>query len=379
MQRILLLLEWVRTRGKTEYLLGLLPSINPDGFAAAETGIRTATGAPAFVSAKAGEERIVREGLASVDPVAWRRGMIRAESTVCRLEYPAGTGWGTGFLVAPDLVVTCYHVLRDALGEGVLAAAVGEGRPAAGLLGDVLARFDYKVAADGVSVGGNPCRLSAAAPWCVAFSLDGNANLDYLVLRLDRPAGEDLLEDGQRRGFLTPSPEYVLKVGEPLQIHQHPKAELLRYAVGGDNLREVAFNLIRWAEAGGRLEELLRGALAQNPSNPRLKAFATSVLLTSEPAPRSGERLQTKVRAYDLGAVATLLQQALTPNELEALIFDHDADLWGNLMSVQPTKKRCGGACRRLKPIRDALPVLRGASIGDPHCQNLLVRDGRLA
>jgi predicted MPP superfamily phosphohydrolase len=64
-------------------------------------------------------------------------------------------------------------------------------------------------------------------------------------------------------------------------------ARMLRYemdvnlaeiAVGG--LRVVAFELLQWARAAGRDDELIRGALNQNPGNERLRAFALAVGVT---------------------------------------------------------------------------------------------------
>src|SRR4051812_23772675 len=42
----------------------------------------------------------------------------------------------------------------------------------------------------------------------------------------------------------------------------------------GSNLVDGAHELIKWAEARGRLSELIKAALTQNPSNPDLQAVA---------------------------------------------------------------------------------------------------------
>src|SRR5690242_13051108 len=41
-----------------------------------------------------------------------------------------------------------------------------------------------------------------------------------------------------------------------------------------ENLRAAAFELIRWAEAQGRLDELVAAARVENPGNPELRAYA---------------------------------------------------------------------------------------------------------
>jgi hypothetical protein len=48
--------------------------------------------------------------------------------------------------------------------------------------------------------------------------------------------------------------------------------EHLEVVVGQGALQDVVFRLVRWAEAQGRLEELMRGAREQNPGNKLLGA-----------------------------------------------------------------------------------------------------------
>ena len=45
---------------------------------------------------------------------------------------------------------------------------------------------------------------------------------------------------------------------------------------GGGNLSDIVFNLIVWAQARGKVSDLLMGAVKQNPGNPKLRDFATS-------------------------------------------------------------------------------------------------------
>ena len=49
--------------------------------------------------------------------------------------------------------------------------------------------------------------------------------------------------------------------------------ENLNAIAGGGNLKGVVFNLIRWAEASGKLNQLIEGASQGNPYNPRLQAI----------------------------------------------------------------------------------------------------------
>jgi hypothetical protein len=45
----------------------------------------------------------------------------------------------------------------------------------------------------------------------------------------------------------------------------------LQSITSGRSLQEVAFELIRWADATGRMSALVEGALKQNPTSPALK------------------------------------------------------------------------------------------------------------
>lgn len=56
----------------------------------------------------------------------------------------------------------------------------------------------------------------------------------------------------------------------------------LETIAGGENLSDITFNLLMWAEAEGRLDELVAAALHANPDNPSLKQFAQDYPL---PAP----------------------------------------------------------------------------------------------
>jgi Effector-associated domain 1/Trypsin-like peptidase domain len=61
--------------------------------------------------------------------------------------------------------------------------------------------------------------------------------------------------------------------------------ENLEVIAGGENLRDVVFNLVEWAEAQGKTEELVLAARNENPGNLALRAFAEEIML----APSSAE------------------------------------------------------------------------------------------
>jgi hypothetical protein len=61
--------------------------------------------------------------------------------------------------------------------------------------------------------------------------------------------------------------------------------KLQKYVERGP-MNRVAMDLIEWAEAQGKLEELIAGARAKNPGNVALRRFAVEVSLTSDTPPQ---------------------------------------------------------------------------------------------
>ncbi|WP_204141290.1 tetratricopeptide repeat protein [Halomicronema sp. CCY15110] len=65
--------------------------------------------------------------------------------------------------------------------------------------------------------------------------------------------------------------------------------EALPNIAGGSDFSEIVFNLIRWAERTGRLESLMRGALAENSNNPQLAEVARRLGFDLENLTQSAE------------------------------------------------------------------------------------------
>ena len=138
------------------------------------------------------------------DAASWRARMEQVERCVCLVEIPAGRPIGTGFLVAPDLILTNYHVAKNVRirGSGVV-------------------RFDHRTDKCGLPVPAESAH-PFAADWCVEES--GEDDLDYAFVRLaDRP--------GDARGVLKPGP-HTFVIGEPVFILQHPSVQPLKLCVG---------------------------------------------------------------------------------------------------------------------------------------------------
>ena len=139
-------------------------------------------------------------------------GLSACELCVCRIELK-GEGIGTGFLIGPQLVMTCFHVAG--------AAAMK----------DVAVRFDYKL-------GRDRRRLSAGVVYSV--STEGvvcsspTNQLDYLVIALSSAAGDDPVggqEGAPARHWLNPIP-HDFKVSEKFFAIKHPDGTPMKLSVG---------------------------------------------------------------------------------------------------------------------------------------------------
>ncbi len=132
-------------------------------------------------------EKIIRGANSMLELPAWRDKLGEIEYQVCRIDL-AGHAAGTGFLVGPDLVMTCYHVVETLLKDAE--------KP-----NNLLVRFDFKITNDQKVV--NPGReFTLAEDWLVdaspynpqeALGQEDAAvqpdQLDYAILRLkSRPA-----------------------------------------------------------------------------------------------------------------------------------------------------------------------------------------------
>lgn len=174
---------------------------------------------PERAAAREALQRRVLETVMLFGAAEWRARMAAREAAVCRVEFPVQQGQGTGFLVAPDLVITNHHVLEDFIERG------WDDR-------QICCRFDFQTAADGVKPNAGRS-VALAGQWLVRTS--PTAALDYAIVRLAEPVGS-LPMDGQpagtTRGWLTPKARALSK-GESIFVLQHPKAAPLKVASGG--------------------------------------------------------------------------------------------------------------------------------------------------
>ena len=169
-------------------------------------------------------ERVIREEIPFEPAENWIRKLADARRAVCRIEPQEKTtnGYGTGFLVGPDVVMTNHHVVKDFSQTPIQGPS------------SVRLRFDYEYGRDGVSVKkGKTYKL--AKDWLLFQSPE--KQLDFALVRLDGRPGEEVLAGKTPRGWLRPI-DHTFAIDEPLFILQHADALPLTLSPGTVTNRE---------------------------------------------------------------------------------------------------------------------------------------------
>lgn len=170
-----------------------------------------------------GLERIFEASRAEGGPDGWRRRLAAIERQVCRVEPALGAALGTGFLVAPDVVLTNYHVIENRLLESLRV------------------RFDHKVLPDRTTVQPGTVytvkRCLAHSPYSPADLMHPRpreatvGELDYAFLQVEGAPGQALV-DGERRGWLElPGEQEPFTPGSLALVVQHPPGQPMSVVV----------------------------------------------------------------------------------------------------------------------------------------------------
>ncbi len=152
---------------------------------------------------------------------AFAEGALRTARSVTRLSVPRiingflqpGVGYGTGWLIAPGVVITNHHVIENRDLRGGEAPAIAE---------------DFKVQAESVEawfdyyreIGGDPKKCRGAQ------LLASNRQLDYAVIQLteaDKVADRKALP-------VVPQPPTLMR-GARMNLVQHSRGGALQYAI----------------------------------------------------------------------------------------------------------------------------------------------------
>jgi V8-like Glu-specific endopeptidase len=159
-------------------------------------------------------QKIVREhGTAFRNGEEYRKEMAAAEARVCRIETGPHEPVGTGFLIGPDLVLTCHHVVA--------------GRP----LSLLRFRFDARVITEDNVTG----RVVHAGTNETPTGVVTHTGLDFAVIRLAENASKHLVgqyQDAPVRGW-QPLKPVEAKANDAVGILQHPNGSQLVFAEGG--------------------------------------------------------------------------------------------------------------------------------------------------
>lgn len=200
-------------------------------------------------------ERVVKPQNPMLDVNIWRQQLAQVESRVCRIEYETDEGKvinGTGFLFgSSDAVMTNHHVMEPVI-KGKNNSKTADG--ASAKAEKVECRFDFKRTPGGDVL--NPGVVyKLANDWLIDESenypldqLPPADRLDYALIRLSTPAGDDTVGDpgnqfGEKRGFFPiPDSPFNPAAGSGLSIMQHPRGDPLKLALDSDGVLNLNEN-----------------------------------------------------------------------------------------------------------------------------------------
>ncbi len=218
---------------------------NPRLFVLAQE-LNLATLMPSELTARGSLERIIRTTNSFLDVNTWRETLGKLESQVCRIEITKKNNYcsfGTGFLIAPNVVITNYHVIEPLILEQATFS-------------NVILRFDFKQVDGRVINQGTEYRL-VNDDWMIDRSLylPDNANrlptpdeLDYALLRLDGVPGNEAIGQtpdpiSPERGWIKLTDAiYEFVPNTPLFILQHPQGEPLKLGFDTESIIGVNKN-----------------------------------------------------------------------------------------------------------------------------------------
>jgi hypothetical protein len=161
-------------------------------------------------------QRTVKRWLPDLDPIRWAAKIVELSACVCRIEVD-GAPAGTGFLVGPDVVLTCRHVVEAAVANQVAGGAIG-------------CLFDlWRDSSNRDSAGVRTYLRDAFADWHVTSGTSGARTLDYALLRV---AEVPPSAGGGSRGFIAmPTTAPLFPPDNPILILQHPRGGPLKLAL----------------------------------------------------------------------------------------------------------------------------------------------------
>ena len=167
--------------------------------------------------------------------------LARVSRWVCLIKTKIGVS--TGFLVGPDLVLTCNHCVSDL-----------HGNPAGS--GGAYCHFDVRTLTDGTTTSAGTAVPFARDEWLLdsdqvalpasdESDSDAMAMLNYAVIKLARAVGTDPVDGNvDHRGWFSLRPLPKQSVADPIFVLSHPEGGPLKLSAG---------NLRGWDSTGTRL------------------------------------------------------------------------------------------------------------------------------
>ena len=192
-----------------------------------------------------GLEKTINVAAGFAEPAVFRRRLAEAEVRTARIDV-GGRAQGTGFLVADDLLLTNWHVVK----RGVAGA---------------VARFDHSIITTSLNGGGRA--VAFADDWLVAHSPHAPVPVetapagppagtwDFALVRLGEPVASQAIgpdpasADGEKRGrYVLDGSPYQFEEEEPILIVGHPEGRpvQLSYASPAEVKETANHNRVRY-------------------------------------------------------------------------------------------------------------------------------------
>ena len=262
----------------------------------------------------------------------WLENLTAIKRAVCRIEWTEknGRGFGSGFLVGADLVLTNWHV----------AEKFWEKNEA----DNVIVRFDCVRANTGEVCNGQPCKL--AKDWNLPYSL--KTELDFALLRLEPGSAEEAAGHGRKPLELAKSLGTI--DDEALLILQYPQAAPLQLALGANGrIEQPRYLHYRVNTDGGSsgapclTQDLLVVALHHYGAQTENRGILASAIWPQiepslkAPAPRGGRTSGLPSGSFAQPAEGPLAEpEAEVVSQPPAVVVDHPPAVKRRAFVVQP-------------------------------------------
>lgn len=155
-----------------------------------------------------------------------QRSVARVVLTQPHAGFPPGTGWATGFLVSPTLLLTNNHVIPDQAFSAKIRM-----------------QFNFQLGADGIE---QPTESFFPV---VDGAFHTNAALDYTLIRLRaNPGGANgtVVNPGDNWGFVPMNPNPIFRDKQHLNIVQHPAGRRKEVALQNNEVDRLFENAVRY-------------------------------------------------------------------------------------------------------------------------------------